>query len=237
MDDIEKPRLARLTAILTQLQSKRMLTATTIAEKHGVSIRTVYRDIKTLINSGVPIQTEEGRGYSLMEGYQVPPVMFTEGEANALITAEKLINKNNDKSLVVNYQNAILKIKSVLKYNQKEKADLLEKRIVFRTNETVDGTSNYLMTIQSAITTYQITVIEYRSLEGKLTNRTVEPFALYSTKANWLLIAFCQLRDEFRVFRLDRIQALSVTIDNFEPHPLTLEEYFEICRQKNLSSN
>jgi len=87
----DKPRLARLTAILTQLQSKKLITARDIAEKHEVSIRTVYRDIRTLEKSGIPIVTEEGKGYSIMEGYKLPPVMFTEDEANALITAEQII--------------------------------------------------------------------------------------------------------------------------------------------------
>lgn len=85
----DKPRLIRLTAILTQLQSKRIVTAKDIAEKHNISIRTVYRDIRTLEQSGIPIITEEGKGYTLMEGYRLPPVLFTEEEANALITAEK----------------------------------------------------------------------------------------------------------------------------------------------------
>ena len=92
----EKPRLSRLTAILTQLQSSRIVTATALAEKHNVSVRTIYRDIRTLEKSGVPIVTEEGKGYSMMEGYQLPPVMFTEDEANALITAEQLVLKNKD---------------------------------------------------------------------------------------------------------------------------------------------
>ena len=74
--DKEKPRLARLTAILTQLQSKRIVTAKDIAEKHNVSIRTVYRDIRTLEKSGIPIVTEEGKGYSVMEGYKIPPNMM-----------------------------------------------------------------------------------------------------------------------------------------------------------------
>lgn len=95
----EKPRLARLTAILTQLQSKRMVTAKEIAEKHNVSVRTVYRDIRTLEKSGIPIVIEEGKGYTLMDGYRIPPVMFTQDEANALITAEQLIRKNKDQSL------------------------------------------------------------------------------------------------------------------------------------------
>ncbi len=87
--DKEKPRLSRLIAILTQLQSKRMITAREIAEKHKVSIRTVYRDIRTLEQAGVPIGTEEGKGYFLMEGYRIPPVMFTETEAD-LEVAKKI---------------------------------------------------------------------------------------------------------------------------------------------------
>jgi len=74
MSDNETKRLSRLTAILTQLQTKRLLTATTLAEKFGVSIRTVYRDIRALEQAGVPIITEDGKGCSLMEGYKIPPV-------------------------------------------------------------------------------------------------------------------------------------------------------------------
>jgi predicted DNA-binding transcriptional regulator YafY len=79
-------RLSRLTAILTQLQTTKLITATALAEKYQVSVRTIYRDIRSLEKSGVPVLTEEGRGYSLMEGYRVPPISFTESEANALIT-------------------------------------------------------------------------------------------------------------------------------------------------------
>ena len=116
----EKPRLARLTTILTQLQSKRLVTATELADKHQVSVRTIYRDIRTLEKSGIPIVTEEGKGYSIIEGYKLPPVMFTEEEANALITAEQLIRKNKDQSLTEQYESAVTKIKSVLKYTQKD---------------------------------------------------------------------------------------------------------------------
>lgn len=128
----EKPRLSRLTALLTQLQSGRIVTATEMAEKHKVSVRTIYRDIRTLEMSGVPIITEEGKGYSLLEGYKLPPVMFTKNEANALITAEQIVNQNKDQSLIDNYNSAILKIKSVLKYTQKDKAELLTERIQVR---------------------------------------------------------------------------------------------------------
>jgi predicted DNA-binding transcriptional regulator YafY len=223
----EKPRLSRLTAIITQLQSKRIITATYLAEKHNVSVRTIYRDIRTLEKSGIPIVTEEGRGYYLMEGYQLPPVQFTENEANALITAERLILKNKDQSFAENYSNAIVKIKAVLKYSQKGKADLLSDRVYFGENHGYEKTSNYLMQIQSAITNYQVIEIEYSSSVNNQTKRDIEPFALYNNKGNWLLIAFCKLRNEFRVFRIDYIEKLKSKNENFPAHKMTMEEYFE----------
>ena len=229
--DQEKPRLARLTAILTQLQSKRLITAREIAEKHQVSIRTIYRDIKTLERSGIPIVTEEGRGYSILEGYKLPPVMFSEEEANALITAEQIINKNKDQSLTEHYQSAVTKVKAVLRNNQKEKAGLLEERIQIRNNRFNEKTSDYLIRLQSAITNFQVIQIDYLSLENYSSQRKVEPFALYSTRENWILVAFCQGKADFRAFRLDRIQKMHFTGAHFSPHEITLQEYLENCRK------
>jgi len=233
MQDEQLPRLVRLTAILTQLQSKRLLTARSLAEKFQVSIRTIYRDIRALEKSGIPIITEEGKGYSLMQGYNLPPVMFTELEANALITAEQLIKRNKDVSLVQNYENAVAKIKAMLRFSQKEKTALLAERIVFRNNFKNEKTSNYLMTVQTAITNFTLLEISYFSLQEEMTKRVIEPFALYSTQDNWLLIAKCRLRNDFRVFRLDRIEQLLVKPELFEAHNMTLQEYFEICRNKS----
>lgn len=227
----DKPRLARLTAIMTQLQSKRMVTARDIAEKHNVSIRTVYRDIRTLEKSGIPIVTEEGRGYSIMEGYKLPPVMFTEQEANALITAEQIISQNNDQSLAEQYQSAVEKIKSVLRYSQKDKAALLSERIEIRTKQETEKTSDFLIRLQSAITNYQLVDLKYLSLQNEESKRTIEPFALIHTQDNWILIAFCRLRSDFRAFRLDCMQTISILFEHFEPHKITLQEYFEEKRK------
>lgn len=233
MNENNTKRLSRLTAILTQLQTKHLLTASELANKFSVSNRTIYRDIKALEEAGVPIITEEGKGYFLMESYRIPPVMFTESEANALITAEQLILKNKDASFVKEYREAINKIKSVLRYNTKEKANLLSNRIVFRHNEGNDPTSNYLSTLQLALTNYKLVRIKYQASDThQTTDQIIEPFAIYSTQDNWLLIANCRLRKEFRSFRLDRIQNLITLIDTFEPHKMNLQEYFEICKTK-----
>jgi len=223
----EKPRLSRLTAIITQLQSRRIVTATQLADKHNVSVRTIYRDIRTLEKSGIPIVTEEGIGYSLMEGFTLPPIQFTENEANALITAEQLVAKNKDQSFIEHYHNAIVKIKSVLKYSQKGKSDLLSDRIYFGENQTYEKSSDSLMKIQSAITNFQLLEIDYVSLKGEATRRVIEPFAFYNNKNNWLLIAYCRLRSEFRTFRIDFIQDLTLLNETFDPHNMTIYEYFE----------
>ena len=227
MEEKEKPRLSRLTAIITQLQSKRLITAKFLAEKHNVSVRTIYRDIRTLEKSGIPIVTEEGKGFSIMEGYHLPPVIFTEDEANALITMELLAIKNKDQSLSENVSSAIEKIKSILRYSQKGNADLLAQRVYFGGNNQLEKSSSNLMQIQSAILHFKVLKIEYRSSERKRTTRQIEPFAVYSTKGNFLLIAFCRLRNDFRAFRIDFIEKLTPQEETFTPHNMTIQQYFE----------
>lgn len=227
MRDNDTNRLSRLTAILTQLQTKRLLTSTELARKYSVSVRTIYRDIKSLIQSGVPIFTEDGKGYSLMEGYRIPPVMFTENQANALILAEQLVLKNKDASFVKDYLEAIEKIKAVLGHRVKEKANLLAERTRFSQNTNSEKNSNSLSELQFALTNQFVTKIEYTNNTNKLSSRLIEPFALLSTQENWLLIAWCRLRNEFRYFRLDRINTLEILTEKFSPHQLTLQEYFD----------
>lgn len=227
MEEKEKPRLSRLTAIITQLQSKRIVTAKYLAERHNVSVRTIFRDIRALEKSGIPIITEEGKGYSIMEGYHLPPVLFTEEEANALITVEQLVIKNKDQSLSENVSSAIEKIKSILRYSQKGNADLLADRIYFGTNQNEEKTSNNLMQIQSAIIHFKVLKINYYSSEKKRTTRNIEPFAIYSINGNFLLIAFCRMRNDFRNFRIDFIETLVPQNETFSPHNMTMQKYFE----------
>lgn len=229
-------RLSRLSSILIRLQSKRLVNATELSEAFHVSVRTIYRDMRSLEDAGVPIISVEGKGYSLMDGYNVPPVMFTEDEANALITAEHLILKNKDSSLSESYASAIVKIRSVLRHTQKESSELLTNRIQVRNNIQNDKTSHYLIALQSHITRFELIQIQYLSLQNEYTEREVEPFALYTTQNNWILLAFCRKRNSFRAFRLDCIQGIRPTHLHFEPHKMTLEEYFEECRKKWLNT-
>ena len=226
MEYSEVNRLSRLTAILIQFQTKRIVTASELSERFQVSKRTIYRDIKALEKAGVPILTEEGKGYALMEGYKIPPVMFTEKQANALILAEQLVLKNTDASFVKDYSEAIDKIKSILRYNIKDKANLLANRTQFNQVINQERNSNNLSDLQNALTNYHLVKIEYINKEGIATNRVIEPFALLSAE-NWYLVAWCRLRKEFRFFRLDRIQKMEILSENFEPHNMTLQEYFD----------
>lgn len=204
-----------------------------MADKFSVSQRTIYRDIKALEQAGVPILTEEGKGYTLMDGYKIPPVMFTESEANALITAEQLILKNKDASFVKEYTQAISKIKAVLRNSTKDKANLLSNRLIFWNNANHSQTSNHLSILQLALTNFNLVTLRYYAPDNnQTTERTVEPFAIYSTQENWLLIAFCRLRNDFRSFRLDRIEEMTVLMQTFEPHTISLETYFDMCRKK-----
>lgn len=227
MDTTDIKRLPRLTAILTQLQTKRLLTAPELAAKFDVSVRTIYRDIKALEQAGVPIFTEEGKGYTLMEHYRLPPITFTESQANALIIAEQLVLKNKDTSFIKNYQEAIDKIKAVLKTSIKDKANMLAERTLFDQNVNRERNSSNLSELQFAITNLCLTKIEYTNEANQSSSRLIEPFALLSTQENWLLVAWCHLRCSFRYFRLDRIKKLELLTETFTPHKMSLQDFFD----------
>lgn len=237
MDDNELKRVTRLTAILLVLQTRRLITATALSEKFSVSVRTIYRDIRALEQAGVPILTEEGKGYSLMEGYRMPPVMFSDAEANALITAEQLVLKGKDSSLIQAYTSATDKIRAVLQYATKDKVELLTGRIAMSPAIVHQPATRLLMRIQEALTTHQVLHITYQSADSKeSTEREVEPFAFYySQEENWLLIAYCRLRKDYRMFRLDKISSLKVLDKKFDEHKLTLTEYLAE-KKKNFST-
>src|SRR5690606_7724559 len=119
-------RIDRLTAILIQLQTKRIVKAEEISERFEISLRTVYRDVKALMEAGVPIGSEAGKGYFIVDGYHLPPVMFNQDEASAMLTAGKLVDKMTDDSIRKAYESALLKIKSVLNDTEKDHLENLK---------------------------------------------------------------------------------------------------------------
>lgn len=233
-------QLSRLISILTLLRSKRLITATELAGKYEVSVRTIYRDIRKLEEAGVPITTVEGRGYSLMEGYQIAPVQFTEKEVNALITAQQLVKQTKDKSFTDNFNEAFTKIKSVFRSSLLEKSERLERQIhVFDPNYYENITSNALSEIQLAITHLNYVEINYQKADDiDVTFRKIEPYAFYSTNHKWILIAWCYLRMDYRAFRIDRIQEFKILTDHYSHRGFDLQKYFqeEIKKYKNIKS-
>ncbi|MFK5974041.1 MAG: YafY family protein [Flavobacteriaceae bacterium] len=223
-------QLPRLIAILTLLKSRRVLTATELSNKFKVSIRTIYRDIQKLIESGVPVITLEGRGYTLMDGYTVAPVQFTEKQANALITAQHLVNKSNDSSFVADFEEALTKVKSVFKSSVLEKSELLGNKIhVFDTRQK-SISSNALSEIQLAITHFSYIEINYRKANDlNISFRKIEPYAIFSTENKWILIAWCHLRKDYRAFRIDRIQHFKILQQGFEDRKFSIQAYFKSC--------
>ncbi len=226
-DEKEISRLARITNIATMIKSKRIVTAAQIAKKFDVSIRTVYRDIKTLESSGVPVITVEGKGYSIMEGYTVPPLMFTEAEANALVTAGHLISKTKDSSLIKNYQDALTKIKSVIRTSIKEKSDLLSDRILILRKSGQPQTSSSLSAIQLAVTNRTLTKIDYQKPnDAEAHTRFIEPHVLCYLNENWILVAWCRLRHGFRSFRIDRMTNIEFQQSTFTSRDAELKKHF-----------
>jgi predicted DNA-binding transcriptional regulator YafY len=224
----------RVTAILIQLQSKRLITANTLAAKFDVSIRTIYRDIKTLEHAGVPIITEEGKGYSIMEGYRIPPIMFTEDEANALLTAELLIQSSKDSSLIDKFSEAIAKVRAVMPNNIKGRTESLEQRMgVSNTYINQSPKSKHLLQLQKAIVEHVVVNIHYTDNANAKTKRNIEPFAIYSNQYyEWVLVAYCSLRKAFRSFSLLNINTLNTTTEKFTPHKMTLKQYLDNTYKK-----
>lgn len=229
--DTKMNRLTRITSILIQLQSKRVVTAREIAERFDISLRTVYRDINTLQESGVPIGSQNGTGYFIVDGYSLPPVMITEEEANALIVSEKLILNQGDISLKKDFSSLLFKIKSVLKRFEKDNVSRLENRISASIKEEKMESSS-LSIIQKAITNTLVVSISYHSFyKDEITQREIEPLGLYFTDKAWVVVAYCRLRKEIREFRLDRIAELKTTSETF-----TYQEDFELLKYfKDLS--
>ncbi len=220
-------QLSRLISILTLLKSKRLLTATEVSERFDVSIRTVYRDMRKLEEAGVPISTIEGKGYSLVEGYTVAPVQFTEQQANALITARHMVSHSQDSSFIRDFEDALTKIKSVFKDSILEKSEYLHEKIAVLDQSFEKLESDTLAEIQTAITNFQLVEMSYlKANDYETTQRQIEPVALYTISGKWVLMAWCHLRNEYRAFRIDRIQKFRVLPQKFEDRKFDFGNYF-----------
>jgi len=235
-------RIDRLSAILIHLQSKRRVTAQEIAERFEISLRSVYRDVKALQESGVPIIGESGIGYSVMEGYRLPPVMFTNEEASSLLLAGKLAEVSTDPVVKKHFENALYKIKSVLRYTDKEQIETLEENVIVLPssyNTSKDANAQYLSELQRAMVTKKVVHMVYcKAYDTTAEARDVEPIGLCYYGNAWHCIAWCRLRNDYRDFKMSRIVKLYVTETIFDnsSHP-SISEYLSkmTARETQLS--
>ncbi|MEV4882231.1 Predicted DNA-binding transcriptional regulator YafY, contains an HTH and WYL domains [Chitinophaga ginsengisegetis] len=233
-------RIDRLTAILIQLQGKKIVRASEIADRFNISLRTVYRDVKALQEAGVPIGAEAGTGYYIVEGYHLPPVMFSKEEAAALLTGEKLMEQFSDHSNRKQFSLAMEKIRSVLRGTEKDYLESLDENIaVLRyrpmVTDAAEFPNRFLTDIQQALGMNQVISMEYFSFQEEVaTRREVEPIGIFHSSANWHLIAFCRLRQGYRDFRVDRIRKLAVLPATYKKNKhLSLQDYLEQQRSSH----
>jgi len=234
MDETPK-RFDRIVSILIQLQSKKIVKAHELAERFEVSLRTIYRDIRTLEASGVPIYSEAGIGYSLMEGYRLPPVMFTREEASSFIAAEKLMQKFTDKELGSHYASAAFKLKAVLQSSDKDWVSNIESNILMQPTGNLfnEKSPNTLACLFKSIAEKTQIILFYQTAQSEeATERTIEPVGIFHDNDNWYTLGYCHLRKDYRQFRTDRIHDIKATEKQFSLEHGPLETYLEKDKNK-----
>ena len=232
-------RFNRVTAIFIQLQSKKIVRAKDIADRFNVSIRTVYRDVQTLVEAGVPIGSEAGIGYYIIDGYRLPPVMFTKEEVTAFLTAEKLIEKFTDNSIDSNFKSGMMKIRAILKSTEKEMLESIEENIEVlsrRPQLKNSNKSNHTQSLIESISERKSLNIRYHTFySNEIKDRNIEPIGIFFSAGYWHTIAFCELRQDYRDFRLDRILSITKTDKTFKKkHPSVKTYLGKITKEQNL---
>lgn len=193
-----------------------------------MSVRTVYRDIKALSETGIPISFEPGKGYFIVQGYFLPPVSFTNEEANALLLMEAITGRFGDQSVQKHYASAMNKVKSVLRGTQKDKLEHLEEHISVWSPCGQENDFAWLAEIKNAIACRSMLEMEYQNNAGEVSKREVEPIGLVFYSYNWHLIAWCRMRNDYRDFRASRILRLRNSAQPFQKNDhIELQEYMK----------
>lgn len=212
----------RLFQIINLLRNRRtVLTANQIAEKLEVSERTIYRDIQALLLSGVPIEGEAGVGYRIHRQFDLPPLMFDADEVEALLLGARMVKSWGDKQLSSSASSALQKILSILPTHLKDIED--NSPIHVPTFQSQQFASQFSEEIRQAIKTNTIIDINYMDINEATTQRTLWPLGLFFWGSNWTLVAWCELRNDYRTFRLSRINSL-----------LKTEKVFTLSKNLNL---
>src|SRR5262245_63620347 len=217
-------RADRLFSIIQILRRRRLATAAGLSQELEVSERTIYRDIADLVSSGVPIDGEAGVGYILRDGHDLPPLMFGAAEIEALVLGARIVAEWSDQELARAADDALAKIAAVLP--DKLRDHLGQIALYAPDNHFRHPLPNEFTDLRAALRDQRKVSFDYTTGDGGITNRTVRPLALLFYGAVWLLLAWCELRQDFRSFRLDRMARIDITPTRFRPeHGKTLPDY------------
>mgnify|MGYP000279711273 CR=1 FL=1 len=232
-------RADRLFEIVQRLRGGRLVTAQKLAGQLEVSVRTIYRDIADLQATGVPIDGAAGVGYLLRPGYHLPPLMFRPAEIEALIVGARMVEAWGGRTLATAASEALARIAAVVppeRMNAAERVPIFASAMRFRDVER-DNLDRFANGIERRVKMR----FAYRDADGAASERLVWPLALHYWGQVWTLAAWCELRDDFRTFRIDRAEWVTATEDVFPDLPgRTLQDYLERatrCRQAELAAS
>lgn len=211
-------RADRLFLLIHALRGRRSaLTAQRLADELGVSLRTVYRDVADLQRSGVPIEGEAGVGYRLGAGFDLPPMMFTQDEAKALVASVRMAQVWLDPALAQSAEDALGKILSVLAPDARVAAEALA--VYAPSGGLPQATQRTLQTLREAVHERCKVFINYKDLADKASERTLRPLGCFYWGKVWTLAAWCEQRNDFRSFRVDRVTSVHRLEERFRDEP------------------
>ncbi|MCZ6592325.1 MAG: YafY family protein [Alphaproteobacteria bacterium] len=224
-------RADRLFQIVQYLRGGRLTTAARLAETLEVSERTIYRDIADLQASGVPIDGEAGVGYVMRNGYDLPPLMFTRDEIVALVAGARLIRAWGGAAMARAAEEALVKIESVLPDAERARANQVEIHAIAQ--EMTPQVRLRIDEIEHAVEERRRLALAYIDAEDRTTERTVRPLGLWFWGKVWTLVAWCELRNDFRMFRLDRITRMDNGGEVFRPERgKTLTDFYRTMEER-----
>ncbi len=200
-------RADRLFQIVQYLRGGRLLTAAKLAERLEVTKRTIYRDVANLIGSGVPIEGEAGVGYVMRAGYDLPPLMFNSDEIVALVAGARMIRAWGGASMAAAAEEALVKIEAVLPDDARARAAAVPVH-AFTMGEMTDDVRTRIDRIEAASDRRIRLELEYGDKDGATSARVIRPLGLWFWGKGWTVVGWCELRNDFRMFRLDRIKGM-----------------------------
>lgn len=201
-------RADRLFQILQYLRGGRLMTAAMLAEKLEVTPRTIYRDIAHLVGSGVPIDGEAGVGYLMRDGFDLPPLMFTQDEIVALVAGARILQSWGGTRMAAAAQEALVKIDTVLPPDLRRRSGQVTIHAI-GVPRTENAWRDHIDRFEAAAENHVEIAMTYRDEAGERTTRTVRPLGVWFWGKVWTAICWCTLRQDFRMFRLDRVETLA----------------------------